>query len=145
MEYLYLDLGSEWSRDNSINILVRAGKEKEALQVGSPRFAGLRLLLACAGHRPLPEIAALARSVQPAEDPEVNYFSAVHLAHCGQTQAALQMLRRTIEGKYCSYPAIDSDPLFASIRRKPEFAEIRSTAVACQDRFLAAARATPKP
>jgi hypothetical protein len=84
-----------------------------------------------------PEIAALAYSVRPDMDPEDTYFSASDLAYCGQTKAALQMLRRAIEGNYCSYPAIDSDPLFANIRQKPEFAEIRSAAIQCQNKFLA--------
>jgi len=120
---------------------VGEGKEEEALQVGPPNIANLRtsysLLLACAGHRPLPEIATLASSVQPEEDPEDNYFSAARLAYCGQTEAAIQMLRRAIGGNYCSYPAMDSDPLLAKLRRKPEFAEVRSAAIGCQNKFLA--------
>jgi tetratricopeptide (TPR) repeat protein len=141
MDYLHLDLGSEYYKAFSIDALVRTGKAKEALQVGPPNIANwgasYSLLLACAGHRPFPEIATLASSVQPEEDPEDNYFSAARLAYCGQTEAAIQMLRRAIEGNYCSYPAIDSDPLFASIRRKPEFGEVRSAAINCQKKFLA--------
>jgi hypothetical protein len=94
-------------------------------------------LLACAGHRPRWEIATLSHSVHPDEDPNENYFSASDLAYCGQTEAALQMLRRAIGGNYCSYPAMDSDPLFANIRPKPEFVEIRSAAINCQKKFLA--------
>ena len=141
MNYLNLDLGSEYYKAFSIDALVRTGKAKEALQIGPPDIANSRaryaLLLACAGHRPLSEIVALSRGVHPAEDPEENYFSASDLAYCGQTEAALQMLRRAIEGNYCSYPAIDSDPLFANIRRKPEFGEVRSAAINCQKKFLA--------
>ena len=81
------------------------------------------MLRACAAHRPLPEIAALASTVRPQEDPEVDYFFASHLAYCGQTGAALQLLKRAIQGNYCFYPAIDSDPFFVSVRAKPEFAE----------------------
>jgi len=140
-EYIHLDFGSEYYKAYSIDILVRAGQEKEALQIGPPNISNLRarynLLLACAGHRPLPEIAALERSVQPDPDPEENYLSASDLAYCGKTDAALQMLRRAIEGNYCSYPAIDSDPFFANIRRKAEFGEVRSAASNCQKRFLA--------
>jgi len=140
MNYLNLDLGSEYYKARSIDVLVRAGKEKDALQIGPPNIPNSRaryvLLLACAGHRPLPEIAALARSVQPAGDSEENYLSASDLAYCGQTEAALQMLRRAIEGNYCSYPAIDSDPFFASVRTKPEFAQVRSAAIHCQEKFL---------
>jgi serine/threonine protein kinase/tetratricopeptide (TPR) repeat protein len=140
MDYLRLDLGSEYYKAFSLDILVRAGKERETLQIGQPNIANssarYALLLACAGHRSLPLIAGLARSVHIDDDPEENYFSAADLAYCGQTEAALQMLRRAIEGNYCSYPAIDSDPLFANIRGKPEFGEVRSAAINCQKRFL---------
>jgi eukaryotic-like serine/threonine-protein kinase len=141
MEYIHLDLGSEYYKAFSLDALMRTGKEKEALQIGPPNIANYTaryaVLLACAGHRSLPEIATLACSVQPEDDPEENYFSASDLAYCGQTEAALQMLLRAIEGNYCSYPAMDSDPLFPNIRGKPEFAEIRSAAINCQKKFLA--------
>jgi hypothetical protein len=75
--------------------------------------------------------------VKPSDDPETNYFSASHLAYCGQRSSALEMLKRAIEGKYCSYPALDSDPFFAIVRSQPEFAELRSAAIACQAKFLA--------
>jgi serine/threonine protein kinase len=139
MDYLHVDLGSEFYKAYSIDALVRAGKANEAVQVGPPDIAraSYALLLACAGRRPAAEIATLSHDVHPEADPEVNYFSASHLAYCGQTEAALRMLRRAIEGNYCSYPAMDSDPLFANIRHKPEFAEVRSTAIECQKKFLA--------
>jgi hypothetical protein len=66
----------------------------------------------------------------------LNYLAAAHLAYAGQTDAALEMLKRAIEGGYCSYPAIDSDPLLANVRAGPEFAQIRSAAFACQNNFL---------
>ena len=49
------------------------------------------------------------------------------------------MLRRAIGGGYCSYPALDTDPFFASLRGTPEFAPIRSAAIACHEGFLKAA------
>jgi serine/threonine protein kinase/tetratricopeptide (TPR) repeat protein len=141
MDFNHLSLGSEWSKSHSVDILVREGKEREALQIDISNVGTYRatysLLLACAGHRPPSEVAAIARAMQPAPDPEMNYVFASHLAYCGQTEAALQMLRRAIDGNYCSYPAIDSDPFFANIRNKPEFAEVRSAAIECQKKFLA--------
>jgi hypothetical protein len=46
------------------------------------------------------------------------------------------MLRRAVQGNYCSYPALDSDPYFVRLRGTAEFAEVRSAALACQQRFL---------
>jgi serine/threonine protein kinase/DNA-binding winged helix-turn-helix (wHTH) protein len=123
-----------------IDIRLRQGKEKEALQIGSPKieaWTSYDMLLACAAHKPAAEIAVLASRVKPEDDPETNYFSASHLAYCGQTSAALDMLKRTVQANYCSYPAMDTDPMFASIRSVPEYAEIRSAGMACQNNFLA--------
>ena len=140
-DYIHLgDPGSEWARTHLIELFLRQGREREAVEVGPthiPQWESFNMLRACAAHRPLPEIAALAGTVQPQEDPEVDYFFASHLAYCGQAGAALQLLKRAIQGNYCSYPAIDSDPFFASVRAEPEFADIRPAAIACQKGFLA--------
>ncbi|MBZ5536711.1 MAG: protein kinase [Acidobacteriia bacterium] len=146
-DYINLDFGSEWAKALSMDSLVRQRKEKEALKIGPagvPQWAGYGMFLACVGHRPSNEIAALARAVEPVGDPEENYFAAAHLAYCGQTDAALAMLKRAIQGKYCSYPAIDSDPFFSNLRSKPEFAEIRSAAIACQNKFLVQRKSSPE-
>jgi hypothetical protein len=75
--------------------------------------------------------------VRPSEDPEINYLFAGHLSYCGQADAALAMLRRAVDGGYCSYPAVDTDPFFARLRGTPEFASVRSRAIACHQAFRA--------
>ena len=100
-------------------MLARQGKTQEALQIGSPNIPEWRsydLLLACLARKPSSEIATLAGSVRASDDPELNYFAAAHLAYCDQTEAAVDLLRRAIKGNYCSYPAMESDPLFAKVR-----------------------------
>ena len=59
------------------------------------------------------------------------------MAFCEDRERALQILRKLVEGNFCGYPAMDRDPMFASIRGTAEFAEIRKMAIACQQRFLA--------
>jgi tetratricopeptide (TPR) repeat protein len=140
LEYFHLDANSDWNNALTIDVLLREGKTKEALQISRPSvlaWTSYDILLACAAHKPAPEIASLAKRIEPEDDPETNYFAASHLAYCGQTTAALQMLRRTVQANYCSYPAIDTDPMFASIRSLPEYAEIRSIGMSCQNSFLA--------
>jgi hypothetical protein len=140
LNYLQLDLGSQWAKVFSIEMLVREGKENEALRIGPsrvPQWNSSDLLVACVEGKPAAEIAALMAAVRPSEDPEWNYFAAAHLSFCGQTKAAAEMVMQAINGGYCSYPAIEADPLFTSLRGKPQFGQIRSAAVACQDRFLA--------
>jgi len=118
---------------------LRQGKEKEALQLGlahTPQWAGYDMLMAYAQHKSTTEVEALAAALQVSDDPETNYLMGGHLAYCGLTNAALEMLRKAIKGNYCSYPAIDADPFFAAVRAKPEFAEIRAAAIQCQNNFV---------
>lgn len=147
LNYLNLDRGSDWTKALTIHMLVGQGKAEEALKLGSPsipQWPNYDMLLAFIQRKPSSEIRVLAGAVKASDDPETNYFSAAHLAYCGQTYAALEMLRRAIKGNYCSYPAIESDPFFASLRTKPEFAEIRSAAMQCQNNFLAQRGQSPR-
>ena len=141
LEYFNLDANTDWNHALTIDVLLREGKEKEALEINRPAigaWTSYDMLLACAAHKPDAEISTLAKRIEAADDPETNYFAASHLAYCGQTTAALQMLRRTVQASYCAYPAMDTDPMFASIRSLPEYAEIRSLGMSCQNTFLAA-------
>ena len=40
-----------------------------------------------------------------------------------------------MDGSYCSYPALDLDPIWAGLRGDPEFQRIRIKAMACHERF----------
>jgi len=141
LDFLHLaDPNSQWSKTHLIQFYLRQGRKKEALEVGAtniPGWESFTMLQACASNRPAREIAALASVVHPQEDSELNYAFAAHLAYCDRTNAALQLLMLSIRANHCSYPAIDTDPFFANLRSKPEFAEIRSAAIACQKSFLA--------
>ncbi len=140
LDYIHLNSDANWNNALIIDVLLREGKEKEALAIGHPdvgAWTSYDMLLACAAHKPAAEIAALATRIEPDADPETNYFAASHLAYCGQTAAALDLLKRTVKANYCAYPAIETDPMFASIRTQPEYAEIRAAGKACQDNFLA--------
>ena len=45
------------------------------------------------------------------------------------------LLDEAIRRNYCAYPAVDTDPTFASIRHRPEFGQTREAARACRKRF----------
>ena len=91
-----------------------------------------------------PSAAELAKAVADLEtdpvssrDPELLYRNAEVLAFCQQNDAALRELKRAVQGNYCSYPAMDEDPLFTAIRQRPEFEQLRSVGIECQRNFLA--------
>jgi hypothetical protein len=139
-EFLRKDLSSEWSKAHAIEVFLREGRTQEAIQIGPPQIPhwdSYKMLLACARHEPEPEIRSLAAGVEIDDDPEVNYFFAGHLAYCGQTDAALRMLKLAIERNYCSYPAMDHDPFFEKVRTSPHFSDVRAAGIACHDNFVA--------
>jgi len=139
--YLNLDRETEVGKAYRIDVLVREGRTDAILELGVPELpqwrAKYELLFGCIQGRPEAEITALARRVAVAADSEENYQSAAHLSYCGQTDAAAALLRRAIEGNYCSFPAMQSDPLFANLRSTGAYAAIREAGRACQERFLA--------
>jgi DNA-binding winged helix-turn-helix (wHTH) protein/serine/threonine protein kinase len=144
LNYLNLDRETETGKAYWVDMLARQGKKEAALETGLPQVpqwrAKYQMLFACLEGRPPEEITGLARAVQPAADPEENYHSAAHLSYCGQTAAAAGMLRRAIQGNYCSYPAMESDPMFANLRATPDYRPLRSGGLACQEQFLAGRR-----
>ena len=139
-DFLRKDLSSEWSKAHAIEVRLREGKTSEALQIPAPQIAGwdsYKMLLACARHAPQSEVQALASKVEVDDDPEVDYFFAAHLAYCGQTAASLQLLKTAIDHNYCSYPAMDNDPFFDTLRADPQFLKLRHAGMACHVQFAA--------
>jgi hypothetical protein len=140
MDFVRKDLSSEWSKAHAIEVLLRDNRDREAIQIGPPKIPhwdSYKMLLACARHEPESQIRSLAAGVEIDDDPEVNYFFAAHLAYCGQTDAAVRMLKLAIERNYCSYPAMDKDPFFNSVRSSPQFSEARAIGISCHQNFVA--------
>lgn len=140
MNYLQIDQGSDFVRALTLDMLARQDRPQDALQVGAPEIPGWKsygVLRACLAGRPPAEIAILTESVRPSDDPELNYFAAAHLAYCGQAAMAVDLLTRAVAGNYCSYPAMERDPLLARVREMPEYGDVRAAGRVCQERFLA--------
>ena len=136
--FIRKDLSSEWSKAHAIEVLLRQGRTAEALRIPAPEIPhwdSYKMLLACARGAPPAEIQSLASKVEIDEDPEVNYLFAGHLAYCGQTNAALRMLKTAIDHHYCSYPAMDKDPLYDGLRKNPQFQKLRNAGLACHNDF----------
>jgi serine/threonine protein kinase len=146
MDFLRLDETAEICRALRIEILLRERKTGELLQSPEklPQWGGYDMVVAFLRHDPREKVSALANRLSLNPDPETNYFSATHLSYVGQTEAALAMLRRTVEAGYCLYPGMDSDSLLDTVRGRPEFAEIRAAGIRCQNKFLSDAGITPQ-
>jgi len=143
-EYFQLVSGSEYEKAGRVEILIREGKENEALQVlkSLPTTAiyGRKLLEPCLLHQPSAKGGVAAQQVRSTlmalHDPFPKYSLAAWDSFCGQPEFAFRELRRAIEQNYCAYPEMETDPLLAKVRAMPEFAEIRALGIACQQRFL---------
>lgn len=142
--YIRLEEHSGFAAMLRMTIALRSGNrtgalaESDAASQGGFRFASLARV--CLKGTPEAELqkAAAEFEVEPGwRDPEMFYFNAGILSFCGQSDAALRQLRKAITGNFCSYPAMDKDPLFDPIRQRAEFADLRHAGTQCQQNFLA--------
>jgi TolB-like protein len=130
------------------DIWTRKGDRAAARQVlvqGSDPLLGLDVQRACLREPRPPGIAQLverdlARSHTYANDSEARYWYAALMADCGFEAAAFRFLELSIKGGYCSFVALDHDPLWNPVRARPRFLELRERARECRDRFLRESR-----
>jgi DNA-binding winged helix-turn-helix (wHTH) protein/TolB-like protein len=146
---LYISLDQTFGAWARLRIAMRKGdsaavlkESSAAAKSGFSRASDLVTLFhGCLNHAPEAELRKTMVRIETdpvaALDREIPYQIAEDFAFCGQTEAALRQLRNAIQGNYCSYQAMDDDPVFEAIRRRPEYAELRAAAVQCQESFLA--------
>jgi DNA-binding winged helix-turn-helix (wHTH) protein/TolB-like protein len=145
-EYLQLVSGTEYQISNEVELLLREGKYDAALQnlkslpTTVPLY-GRQYLEPCLLHRTPTAAEAdgvrkLNAGVMADDDPGPKYSLGAWYSLCSRPDLAYPALRRAIEQNYCAYPQMETDPLLAKVRETPEFAEIRSSGMACQQHFL---------
>jgi hypothetical protein len=140
-QYLELERGSDWAHVVELYLLLHEGKI-DALERGVRAFDSPDLPFFVAARRGAPKAELERRYAQMKasqiglRDGETPYFYAGVLAAAGFDSGALEMLRIAVNRHYCSYPALDNDPLFARLRSTPEFQQIRQAAIQCQQSFL---------
>jgi tetratricopeptide (TPR) repeat protein len=138
--FLSLDAGSAWTLANAAAVFLREGKRAEALDSFKRSEMSLPSEISCLEARP-PEVLGplvneTVKNLIADRDSEPRYWFASLFASCGQKDAALRLLRSAVEQGYYQYPAMDRDPLFASVRDDPEFHRIRELALNKQKEFL---------
>lgn len=149
MQFISLDAGSDYYKGNRIRILLREGKVDEAraglkdlnADDGRTKFFEVCLARPSASQPAFPESDRVFREhaaqLETNPDPENRYLDATDMAYCGEKESAVRFLKSAIEGKYCSYEALQKDPMLASIRSMPEYPQLLSEAKQCRDKFLA--------
>jgi serine/threonine protein kinase len=135
-----LDAGSAWAATNLGGVLLREGKRAEALDSLKRSETSTPAEIACLENKPPnvvgPLVDGATRNLLKDLDSEPRYWFASIFASCGQKEAALRLLRSAVEQGYYQYPAMERDPLFASLRGDPEFQRIRDLAMNKQREFV---------
>ncbi|HEY7096077.1 MAG TPA: protein kinase [Terriglobales bacterium] len=141
MDFIRLDMGSEWASYIMPSLLLRENKVAEAREAvkhmpAAPRYHR-DLMEACLGLKPSSELDRIAQedlTTQPKEpDPEIWYYQGALLGYCGKKQAALHLLESAVGQNYCAYSNLLSDPLLAKLRSEPEFNRVLTAAGQCQE------------
>ncbi len=150
LEFLKLDAGSEFSRDNAPAIYLRKGDLQGANLAAqqmsdNPSFMPA-FVKACLNRAPSAELDRLAADAEAKliseRDPELKYIQGSMLAYCGKPVIGMKFLRRAVEQNYCANTALQIDPLLRQIRGTPAFDQILQLSKQCQDKFMSARPAT---
>jgi hypothetical protein len=142
-DYYRLDAGSGYQKRREAMLRLREGHLDEVRKLPPQAETGDWAALFSDASPARDRAVAEAEQVGLRDrDPESRYTYACLLARAGYPDSALRVLRSAVEGNYLAVPAMDADPLFDSIRNRPEFAAIREEAVRRQKEFLAK-RAAP--
>jgi eukaryotic-like serine/threonine-protein kinase len=143
MDFIQLDAGSEWSSMSLVRHLIRTGNLAQARQQSEKLNDSPypRMYKACLAQAPSADVDNIAREFAPLalanRDAESRYGFANGFAFCGQKDIALRLLKSSIEGHYCAYTDLQTNPIFAMLRGSPEFTQVLSAAKQCRDDFLA--------
>ncbi len=147
-DFLRLDAGSDWANSNAVPFFAAEGKlseARDALQKLVPEQPLTKFWTACLNRQATPsshpgsELVSgdVVAALEANPDPENRYLFAGDMAFCGEKATSLRLLKTAIDGRFCAYQAMQKDPMFASLRSTPEFAQLLSSAKQCQDSFLA--------
>ncbi|MFB3813111.1 MAG: protein kinase [Terriglobales bacterium] len=149
LEYLNLDVGSEFTNNVLPWVLLREGDIAQARQAAARMnkdqtwFGGV--LQTCLEPGSFVDMSRLEAEVKAAapvmlseRDPEFRYLQGSVMAFCGQRELAVKLLRSAIDQDHCSTEALRYDPLLAKLRPYPEFDQLRAAAQECQRKFLVA-------
>jgi eukaryotic-like serine/threonine-protein kinase len=144
MDFIRLDMGSEWAAYVTPSLLLRENKVSEAREAvkhmpTTPRYHR-DLLEACLGLKPASELDRIAQEDETAPpkdfDPEAWYYQGAILGFCGKNQAALHMLGAAVAQNYCAHSNLLSDPLLAKLRSDPAFNKVLTASSECQEAML---------
>jgi serine/threonine protein kinase len=143
-DFIRLDAGSEWASFAATMMLMREGKITEAREnarsLSTNPYYHKTFVEACLQERPPSNMNRIVHetesSILAEPDPEPHYFHGTYMAYCDQKESAIRLLRSAVAKNYCSFNALQTDPLLVKLRSAPEFGPLLSAAQECQKKFL---------
>src|SRR4029077_19017279 len=141
MDFVHLDAGSEWAAWVTPYVYLAAGNVAQAREsvknVAKTPYYHRELLAACTQAQRPADLDRIVReaeaSVMTEPDPEEWYRVGALMAHCGQKEAALRLLKAAVQQNYCAYSALLEDPLLKTLRKDTAFNQVLTAGSACQD------------
>jgi len=140
MDFIHLDAGSEWAAWATPYVQLAEGNvaaaRESAKNMGKAATYHRELMVACtAAQRPadMDKIVRETESETMIEpDPEAWYHVAALMAACGQSDAALRLLKAAVQQNYCAHDALLDDPLLKDLRKETSFDEVLTASSNCQ-------------
>jgi TolB-like protein/predicted Ser/Thr protein kinase len=135
-EYLDLDPDSDFATSNRIIVELRRGDLEGARRHAARlQLVGFEYPRACLLGEGDVTGQAEAFLATGSPDAEQYYWVASLFSHCGDRAEAMLALRQGIDKGYCSYPAMESDPLLAPLAERPDWEEALAAGRACHEAF----------
>jgi serine/threonine protein kinase len=140
MDFVQLDVGSEWSAWVTPYVYLAEGNLAEARasaknMAKAPSYHR-ELMAACVAPQRPADFDKIVRetesSVMTEPDPEAWYHVGALMAYCGQKEPALRLLKAAVQQNYCAYSALLDDPLLKTLRKETAFNEVLTAAGNCQ-------------
>ena len=140
MDFVHLDAGSEWAAWVTPYVYLAEGNvtlaREAARNMAKAPFYHRDLMIACTQAQRPADMDRIVReneaSVMTEPDPESWYRVGALMAYCGQTDAALRLLKTAVQQNYCAYSALLEDPLLKGLRKNTAFNEVLTAGSTCQ-------------
>ena len=143
MEFLQFDPGSGWVRSNLPLHFERAGQRAEARESAkkvSTDDPFRAVLVACFDPISPNQLDKEVREATPGffANPTPRTVTGTRSHGCLRPERyCFASDQSAIDGHYCAYAALQSDPLMATLRGDPEFNQLLAAAKNCQSNFVA--------
>lgn len=142
--FVDLDGSSGWSVREKMQFALRQKNYPEALALAKVAvetgYSDSEIVRDRLENRPSAALEATAAKAEAfaarQADSEEEYEIGAMLSFAGQSDRAMRVIRAAIRRNYCAAPMLDTDPLLAGLRERPDFGKLKADAAACQHQFL---------